>query len=67
MDWRDVEEKWSALRTRVQERWTDLTAEDLEYIGGSYERLVSTLQETYGLTKQQAERELEHFQNTVRV
>lgn len=66
MDWKNVEHTWATLRSKVQERWTDLTAEELDRIGGNYDLLVDTLQEKYGLTRPQAERELEHFQNTVR-
>jgi uncharacterized protein YjbJ (UPF0337 family) len=67
MDWRDVETKWAALRTKVQERWADITSEELDQIGGSYDRLIAKLQEKYGLTQPQAERELQDFQSTVRV
>ncbi len=66
MDWKDVEKKWATLRVKVQERWSDLTSEELDQIAGSYDRLVSKLQEKYGLTQQQAEHELADFQNTVR-
>jgi uncharacterized protein YjbJ (UPF0337 family) len=66
MDWKDVEKKWSQFRVSVQERWGELTSEELDQIGGSYDRLVSKLQEKYGITRQQAEHELAEFQNTVR-
>jgi uncharacterized protein YjbJ (UPF0337 family) len=66
MDWKDYEKKWNQFKGRVQERWSELTTEELDQIAGSYDRLVAKLQEKYGITKQQAEQELEEFQNTVR-
>lgn len=66
MDWKNAEERWKQVRDKVQDRWNKLTSDELDEIGGSYDRLVSKLQEKYGLTKQQAETELNDFENTVR-
>lgn len=66
MDWKNVEERWKQVRDKVQDRWNKLTSDELDEIGGSYDRLVSKLQEKYGLTKQQAETELNDFESTVR-
>jgi uncharacterized protein YjbJ (UPF0337 family) len=65
MDWKEVERDWSQYRDRVQDRWSELTVEELDQIGGSYDRLVSTLQDKYGITQEQAELELKEFQSTV--
>jgi uncharacterized protein YjbJ (UPF0337 family) len=61
MDWKVVQKSWKLYRDRIQDRWSELTTEELDEIGGSYERLVSTLQEKYGITQQQAELELKEF------
>jgi uncharacterized protein YjbJ (UPF0337 family) len=61
MDWKEVQKSWKLYRDRIQDRWSELTTEELDEIGGSYERLVSTLQEKYGITQQQAELELKEF------
>jgi uncharacterized protein YjbJ (UPF0337 family) len=65
MDWKDVEQGWSQYRDKIQDKWSELTTDELDEIGGSYDRLVSTLQEKYGITLQQAELELREFQSTV--
>ena len=67
MEWKDVERNWTEYKDRVQDRWDELTRDELDQIGGSYNELVGKLQEKYGITQQQAERELEEFQITVRV
>lgn len=66
MDWKEAEKRWMQIRDKVQDRWDKLTSEELDQIGGSYDRLVNKLQEKYGLTKQQAEAELNEFEHTVR-
>ena len=66
MEWKEVERNWTEYRDRVQDRWDELTRDELDQIGGSYNDLVGKLQEKYGITQQQAERELEEFQSTVR-
>ncbi len=66
MEWKQVERNWTQYKDRVQDRWDELTADELNQIGGSYNELVGKLQEKYGITQQQAERELEEFQSTVR-
>lgn len=66
MEWKEVERNWTQYKDRVQDRWDELTADELNQIGGSYNELVGKLQEKYGITQQQAERELEEFQSTVR-
>jgi uncharacterized protein YjbJ (UPF0337 family) len=65
MEWKDVERNWTEYKDRVQDRWDELTRDELDQIGGSYNDLVGKLQEKYGITQQQAERELEEFQSTV--
>jgi uncharacterized protein YjbJ (UPF0337 family) len=66
MEWKDVESRWNQFKGKVQQRWGKLTGDDIDEIAGSYQQLVGKLQEKYGITQQQAERELEEFQNTVR-
>jgi uncharacterized protein YjbJ (UPF0337 family) len=61
MDWKEVKRGWKLYRDKVQDRWSELTTEELDEIGGSYERLVSALQEKYGITQEQAELELREF------
>lgn len=44
--------KWKQLRGRVRKQWGKLTDDQIEQIGGSYERLVGVLQERYGQLRQ---------------
>ena len=60
---KEVKRSWKALRACVQERWDKLTRKELDQIAGNYDRLIGKLQEKYGLTLLQAERELSEFRN----
>jgi uncharacterized protein YjbJ (UPF0337 family) len=42
----------------VKEKWGKLTDDDLNVIAGKKEQLVGRLQERYGYSKEQAEKEL---------
>lgn len=47
--------KWKQLRGRVKQTWGDLT--DLDRIGGSHDRFIGTLQERYGYSLAEAEKQ----------
>ena len=45
----------------MKEKWGKLTDDDLEVIEGKKDQLVGKLQERYGFTKEQAEKELKSW------
>lgn len=49
---------WKQLKGQVKEWWGDLTDDDLTKIDGKRDKLVGTLQERYGYTKERAEQEV---------
>jgi uncharacterized protein YjbJ (UPF0337 family) len=51
------EGQWKKMRGRGRVWWGKLTHDDLEKVGGHYEKLIGLLQEKYGLTQKQAENE----------
>ena len=61
MDWYEVENNWSRLRSRICEQWAKLNDEDLDAINGVHERLVSKLRERYGLAVEEAELQIKSF------
>jgi uncharacterized protein YjbJ (UPF0337 family) len=56
-----LEGKWMQLRGAVREKWGDLTDDDLDQIAGKREKLVGILQERYGYTQIEADREIDDF------
>jgi uncharacterized protein YjbJ (UPF0337 family) len=56
-----LEGKWMQLRGAVREKWGDLTDDDLDMVAGKREKLAGVLQERYGYTQIEAEREIDDF------
>lgn len=52
------EGKWKEVRGQAKELWGKLTDDDLEQVDGKADQLVGILQQKYGYTKEQAEKEL---------
>lgn len=53
--------KWNQLKGKVRQRWGELTDDDMDRIAGRQEELVGVLQERYGRSKAEAQRELDEF------
>lgn len=49
---------WKQLKGQVKEWWGDLTDDDLAKIEGKRDRLVGSIQERYGYTRERAENEV---------
>ncbi len=68
--WRLLEANWDALQGRVKERWGFLTDDHLLQIAGRRDQLVASLQRLYGISREQADSEVEtwglrnHLTNT---
>lgn len=56
-----IKGKWKQLSGRIQERWGNLTNDDLDVVEGHSEYLEGKLQERYGWTKEQAQQEVRDF------
>lgn len=53
--------KWKQLRGQVQQKWGDLTNDDLDRIQGVQTEFEGLLQERYGYTKERARQEVNDF------
>jgi len=56
-----LEGKWKQLRGEIRDRWGELTNDDLDQIAGKREKLSGLLQERYGYTQMEAERQIDEF------
>ena len=64
MNWDIIQGKCKQVKGSVKERWGDLTDDDLDRIDGSKDHLTGKLQEKYGWTKDEAERNIDdHFRD----
>ena len=55
---------WNELKCKAQQKWGDLTDDDLDKIEGSRTELVGKIQQQYGKSKEEAEREVDEFEKT---
>lgn len=58
------EGKWHEFKGKVQEKWGELTDDDLKQINGKRESLLGKLQTYYGYAKDKAEKELDSFEKS---
>ena len=56
-----IAEKWGQIHDSVKDFWVLLTHEDIEYIHGNYEKLISKIQERYGKTRVDAEKDFDKY------
>jgi uncharacterized protein YjbJ (UPF0337 family) len=58
MNWENVEDKWTQLIDSARTNWSKLTNADLDQISGKREQLASKIQETYGVTRREADKQV---------
>lgn len=61
MNWDQVQGKWKQMKGSVKQQWGKLTDNDLEIIDGQKDKLVGRLQERYGITKEEASRQIQDW------
>ncbi|WP_166819713.1 CsbD family protein [Thalassoroseus pseudoceratinae] len=54
----ELKGNWNQLRGKVEERWSQLSSNDLDQINGNVDQLVGVLQQKTGQAKQTIEHEL---------
>jgi len=64
MNWDIVKGKWTQMLGKVREKWGKLTDDDLTQIAGKKDQLVGKIQQYYGYSKDNAEKEVDEFCNT---
>jgi uncharacterized protein YjbJ (UPF0337 family) len=61
MNWDRIEGNWKQLKGKAKVRWGKLTDDQFDVIAGKREQLVGRVQEKYGLAKEEAEKQVDHF------
>lgn len=59
-----LEGNWKQIRGSIREKWGELTDDELDQIAGKRDRLAGVLQERYGYTQVEAERQIDDFLDT---
>ena len=56
-----LEGNWKQIRGTIREKWGELTDDELDQIAGKRDKLAGMLQERYGYTQVEAERQIDDF------
>ena len=62
MNWERIEGNWKQFKGNVKLQWGRLTDDQLEVISGKRDLLAGKVQEMYGVTKEDAEKQLATWQ-----
>jgi uncharacterized protein YjbJ (UPF0337 family) len=65
MNWDRVEGNWKKFSGKVREQWGRLTDDDLDVIEGRRETLSGRIQEIYGISQDEAERQIKRFEDSL--
>ena len=61
MNWDQVEGNWKQYKGKAREQWGKLTDSDLEQIAGKRDQLIGRIQTSYGVAKDEAEKQVDDF------
>jgi len=61
MNWDQIEGNWKILKGKAKQQWGRLTDDELDVIAGKKDVLIGKLQERYGMARQEAESEANHW------
>ena len=64
MNWDVIESNWKQFTDVVKEQWSKLSDDDLQRIAGRRDRLGAQIAETYGVSHEEAEKQLQSFETS---
>ena len=67
MDWDRISGNWEHWKGRIRERWGRITDDQLDAIGGQREQLAGQIEVSYGLSREEAERQLRNWERNLGV
>ncbi|MER3447163.1 MAG: hypothetical protein C4291_10110 [Candidatus Dadabacteria bacterium] len=66
MNWDRIAGNWKQVKGKIREKWGKLTDDDLEVIAGKRDQFIGKLQERYGISKEEAERQVNDWMKSSR-
>lgn len=62
MNWDQAKGNWKQIKGKIREQWGELTDDELDIINGRREQLAGSIQNRYGITREEAERQIDEFE-----
>lgn len=66
MNWDKIEGNWKQFHGDVMTKWGKLTDDQLDDIAGKREKLAGKIQEQYGITKEEADKQVSAWQENLK-
>ncbi|GKS69809.1 UPF0337 protein [Nitrosomonas sp. PY1] len=66
MNWDEIEGNWKQLKGKALEKWGEITNDEMDVIAGKKDQLVGQIQAKYGVTKEEAEKQVKEFSDNCR-
>jgi uncharacterized protein YjbJ (UPF0337 family) len=63
MNWDRIQGNWKQAKGKVKEQWGKLTDDDLDRIAGKRDQLLGKIQNSYGIGKDEAEKQLKAWES----
>jgi uncharacterized protein YjbJ (UPF0337 family) len=63
MNWDIIEGNWKQFKGKVKAQWGRLTDDHLDEIAGKRDELAGRIQEAYGVSKDEAEKQIKRFED----
>lgn len=61
MNWDQIAGNWKQFKGKAKQQWGKLTDDDLDRMEGKRDELVGKIQNAYGISKEEAERQVDEF------
>ncbi len=65
MNWDQIEGNWKQLKGSAKEQWGKLTDDQLDVMAGQRDQMAGKIQELYGVSKHEAEKQVADWQARV--
>lgn len=66
MNWDRIEGNWKQFKGNAKQQWGKLTDDQLDVIAGKRENLSGKIQEAYGISKDETERQVDDWQKRMK-
>ncbi len=64
--WDQIAGSWKQVRGEARKQWGKLTDDDLEQVRGERDKLAGRIQQRYGITKEEANRQIDEWANRLK-
>jgi uncharacterized protein YjbJ (UPF0337 family) len=67
MNWDRIEGNWKTFKGQARQQWGKLTDDDLDVVAGKREELVGRIQNSYGIARDEAEKQVADWEQSRKV